>query len=928
MKYALFILSSLLNIGITFAQDPFWDTDFPTFPTSTYEDQNNTAFGMLDQTNYPSNHIYDRTDYISKVLDMDGNNTTDIINYDDWLTMYAEMQLAIQSITSLVPPVQEDVAVVWKRAKNRYEETDDAIIEGNLNIPIGIINYNYHKLKPNAIDDNLVFVDGESLKDTPGATENPFEQRRVFAATPMLDTVESQTLHFIVDADFYFQNTCPNWTSFRIDFDDGNGYQMVSAGNTYTINYASAGEKVFRFEMNCGGTVLRNEARLFIQAFLTVGGGGSSNSRIFDSPYDTKYDIQVGNLKAKLGIKFGCNNTARIIRKPILLVSGYNPFRLSSLNSFYGKYNGGAQLDDLVAKDFDIIVFRANRGADKTSNGSDLVEAAINYINDQKQLAGSNIENIVIGYSYGALIARLALARMEKDHFDNGGSFHHSKLYFSYEGEHQGANIPLGYQHAIDALQFEPAVLPICHFLLLDVDFISGVFLEGAQDADSKLAREILVTHHEQTGTPNSPASAPDPSRQVLLNQYDATVHQYTEADGYPSQTRNIALSKGASDATMFDFDAGEALYGFDRFFFTGVFNIRQRMRVRAVDGGTTVYQRQVARQFFFSSWKNMIDIRKTVPADEAPVDNANGSTLLVGSAAPWVMAICHATLFPTDFTSERDCFVPVYSALDIQNRTDFSDPYYDVRANELLFQNPLSDVNSFFGYPHLKYASPRDVTPFEAVFSMNENDLHSPKTDNEIPSIREFYKTEIQTDTIRLQNRRIGQYIFNYKADFEAINRIEVGEDITFLTPSGNVSIENNAEVKLRAGGAIVFEPGALVETGSVLDARIQTIPNCSSSISEEQNELQYSLSSLEFSQNDVESFEAVQVYPNPNQGSFTVQCDEEVEQIAIYNLSGKRIEFTRQNTTINTVAKDGIYVVEMLTKEGNTYYTKMIIQ
>lgn len=695
-----------------------------------------------------------------------------------------------------------------------YESTDDAIIEGNLTIPIGIIHYDYHKLKPNAIDDNLVYVDGESLKDTPGATENPFEQRRVFAATPMLDTVGSRTLHFLVDLDFYFQNTCPSWNNFRIDFDDGNGYQKVNSNTTYTINYLTGGDKIFRFEMTCGGTVLRNEARLFIVEELAVVEPPPTESA--NNFYDRVQDIQVGNLKAKLGIMYGCNNSARIIRKPILLMSGYNPFRLSSLKSFYGKYNGGAQLDDLIAKDFDIIIFRANRGADFTSNGADLVEEALQYINNQKQLSSSNIENIVIGYSYGALIARLALARMERDHFENGGPFHHSKLYFSYEGEHQGANIPLGYQHAIDALQFEPAVLPICHILLLDLDFISGVFLEGQQDADSRLAREILVTHHEQTGTPNSPDAAPDPSRQTLLNQYDATVHQYTDVDGYPTLIRNIALSKGASDGTMFNFDAGEALYGFDRFVFTGVFNIRQRMRVRAVDGGTTVYQRQVARQFFFSSWKNMIDIRRTVPADEAPVDNANGNTLQVGNIAPWVMAICHATLFPTDFTSAQDCFVPVYSALDIQNRTDFSDPYYDAVADDLLFTE--DDVeNDFYGYPHHENPTPRDVTLFEAVFVMNRNDLHSPGKDNGIPEIREFYRTEIQADTIRLQNRRIGQYINNYKADFEAVDRIEVGFDVTAITPNGNVSIENDAEVKLRAGGAIVFEPGALVEIGRV---------------------------------------------------------------------------------------------------------------
>lgn len=112
MKYFLYLFLLVSSATAALAQDPFWDTDFPTFPTSTYEDQNNTAFGMLDQTNYPSNRIYDRTDYISKILVMDGNNTTDIINYDDWLTMYAEMQLSKQDAIAEVPTIDEDAAEV------------------------------------------------------------------------------------------------------------------------------------------------------------------------------------------------------------------------------------------------------------------------------------------------------------------------------------------------------------------------------------------------------------------------------------------------------------------------------------------------------------------------------------------------------------------------------------------------------------------------------------------------------------------------------------------------------------------------------------------------------------------------------------------------------------------------------------------------
>ncbi|MEM8524352.1 MAG: T9SS type A sorting domain-containing protein [Bacteroidota bacterium] len=946
MKLPISLLLVLIS-SAAFAQNSFWDTDFPTFPVSTYEEQNNLVFGSLNPLNYPSKYIYDRTDYNSMVLQMNGNNLSDTINYDYWLAMYNEMLIAYQSSSEAIPPGQPETIDTWYSAKEVYDETEDAIIEGNLNIPIGIMNFDYHKLKPNALDDNLIFVDGESFKDSPGATENPFEQRKLFAAVPMLDTVESTTLHFKVDLSFYFRNDCTSWTSFKIDFDDGNGLQTVSAGNTYTVNYSNTGGKTLYFEMDCGGQILKNNAQIYIlPSFSSL-----SRSENEDFSYDEVVDLSANNVFGKLGVKYGCGNTQ--IRKPAIFVSGYNPyapfksdvsydvtiggvtfspFTYNDLENFYVKYNDGGLLDELQSKGYDICVFRANNGADSVANGAALLIDAIEYVNNEKAQNNSNHENIVVGFSYGAVIARVALATMEEDFFENNGSFHHSKLYVSYEGEHQGASIVLGYQHALESMVSNTLsnFIP-CSELLATADFIGTTFLEGSQLFDSHLGREILLNHPIATGTPNSPASGAHPKRQALIDKLENTNHLHTKVNGYPALMRNVGMSKGASDASMRNFDAGEILFRFDRGFNSPWFSTEQQMEIRSIDDGTRVFLRQKARRFIFGGWRNIIDEQFQVPNPEVPIENSNSSTIGNSNILGSTIKACAVSLNPDVHIKEDDAFVPVYSALDIRNRLP-NDPYYDVKANQLLFVEQGLE-NDFYGYPHINHNNPLSITPFEAIFILEENGDHSPGSDGEIPQIYRFFITEIQPDTLTIQNRRIGQYINDYETDFEARDYITLGRDITFQTAIGNASVENNGRVQLKAGRAITFEPGVSIELGSTLSTNIQSLAICSSNRNNNSRNTDKNSTSTIINQDLTSPSKSklnrkIQVFPNPNTGRFTIGSQQPIQKIELYDLTGK-LRFGINNVnTIETNDLKGIFLLKVTVENHEVFYEKIIIK
>ncbi|MEL6945372.1 MAG: 3-coathanger stack domain-containing protein, partial [Bacteroidota bacterium] len=357
----------------------------------------------------------------------------------------------------------------------------------------------------------------------------------------------------------------------------------------------------------------------------------------------------------------------------------------------------------------------------------------------------------------------------------------------------------------------------------------SILFQEGQQDFNSKLGKQMIINHFSQTGTPDNPSHGYHPDRQGLIDNFETTNHIHTKVNGYSVLTRNVAVSKGASDGTPRPYLEGESLFEFDksRNIANQIFGYRHRGTVRALDGDTRVFARQRARRLLLAPvWINIVNERYQVDATAEPIENSNSSTIDNASTVRLAMKASFGILDDGVIVTEvkdPDAFVPVYSALDIRNRTP-NDPYYDAKANNLLFTEP-NEPNEYFGYPHLKYQNPLSVTPFEAVLVIPQNGEHSQGNDSQIPQIKDFFLSEIQPVELKLQNRRIGELIINYDADFEASKKIIAGKDITFQTPIGNFVIENNSNVRMQAGESITFEPGFSVEIGSTLSADIQSL-------------------------------------------------------------------------------------------------------
>ena len=154
-------------------------------------------------------------------------------------------------------------------------------------------------------------------------------------------------------------------------------------------------------------------------------------------------------------------------------------------------------------------------------------------MNEQKQLNGSTLENVVVGESMGGLIARYALRTMEEDNED-----HDTRLYVSLDSPHRGANIPLGVQYGAR------------HIPHINVGFSTlelweyfdnngwGNLLAGEEFVKSNVARQMLIYQ--------TPDNFSNQTGSSLVSSEYANFYDEYHALGDPTECYTIYSSNGS----------------------------------------------------------------------------------------------------------------------------------------------------------------------------------------------------------------------------------------------------------------------------------------------------------------------------------------------------------------------------------------------
>ncbi|MGV6828700.1 MAG: T9SS type A sorting domain-containing protein [Flavobacteriales bacterium] len=232
------------------------------------------------------------------------------------------------------------------------------------------------------------------------------------------------------------------------------------------------------------------------------------------------------------------DNVDGILDKPIILLDGFDPGDTRDFDSLYATldFNGGNLADTLRDEGFDLVALNAplyttegkdiDGGADYIQRNAMVLIELINQINAQKV---GNEELVIIGPSMGGLIARYALSYMEQNSIE-----HQTRLYISFDSPHLGANIPVSFQYLIN-------------YFAKSQDNPDA---QAAIDAslNSPASKEMLIDHYlghlaagsdfEQDPNLLLPIGAPN-FRDAFQAELDAL--------GFPQNVRNVAMVNGSN---------------------------------------------------------------------------------------------------------------------------------------------------------------------------------------------------------------------------------------------------------------------------------------------------------------------------------------------------------------------------------------------
>lgn len=516
----------------------------------TYKTEINAKFAGLDKTKVPTKLLINQAMEFAELSDYSGVFTTTNLTTKGKLTnIYNTLLMSrVQtSVTGLISP-------------NAFKTNWDNLRAPNKIVLSGLY-FKYNKFKSNAypnflVNNNDVITD----KYVNGVWQNPYTDQQVFAVASPILVYKSLSLQVTLPASLWYTNQASSVQSIAIDFGNGAGYQAMTLGQIRTINYTSAGTYEWKYKLTLtNAQVLYSHSKLKIdiptlaspptsnnsiaQSFQTSNNLSSSQAIITPPPPANCTTVVTHNF---IGTRqyLGAANSATLqidyhqddclIHDPLIVVEGFDSGLLGVENLFgdvdYFKFKnsitafGGYNLYNEVFNNKDIIYINFNNSRDDLKRNAYLVEDIINWVNNQKTLAGSTTPNVVLGQSMGGVIARYALRDMEVLN-----QTHQTNLFISHDAPQQGANIPVGIQYFARHLADQFIATPVGDYNI-SVDGGNNISIADIQNLlNSQGTKQLLSNYIDNSFTLNND----------VFNSFQSELHSL----GYPIQTRNIAIS-------------------------------------------------------------------------------------------------------------------------------------------------------------------------------------------------------------------------------------------------------------------------------------------------------------------------------------------------------------------------------------------------
>lgn len=472
--------------------------------------------------------LYDRVFAVSKATQL----KTDHLSSANFLQVYHEIQRA--DFLGRLP----ELSVVQKKA-------DEGFIHNY--VPLSLLITDFENIKPESLENGQITRNAKDLYQINGSESNVYEKHQLSLLAPIVARTKDRNVRFLLSRDLVFNTTNRVVSSIKVE--QGSTWKDIDNDEFFTLNFPENGSHTVRYKIQfTNGDVLSQSFVINVQyqkRAEEATGSKAFQPNVVTSissviPYKGYGESTAFTGKGEYEIFMGNDG---VLDKPIILVDGFDPGDTRNTAGIYQmlSYGSGQNLGDQIRQQgYDIIVL--NFPIYTRPDGTTIIDGGVDYIQRNAMILvellkqvnaqkSGNVKNVVIGPSMGGLISRYALRYMEQNAMNPD-----TRVYLSFNSPHLGANVPLGFQHLFNYMGYGP---------LGDVTMqqvVNGMLKSPA-------AREMLLDHFEGH---LKPANATEFDPALLLPagapNYRDVFQSELNAMGFPTSTRNVAISNGAGN--------------------------------------------------------------------------------------------------------------------------------------------------------------------------------------------------------------------------------------------------------------------------------------------------------------------------------------------------------------------------------------------
>lgn len=601
-------------------------------------------------------------------------------------------------------------------------------------VPLGILITDFEKINSAATENGDLFLGSNNQFQLKPNAQNAFTKHSINLISPLLPKAKSNQVSFILKDELIFNTTDRVIQNIAIQTNGEETWKTISRNSPFRIDFETAGKQIVncKIQFANGETIIQSFVINIESQSIAVAHRNSQNnfqpnaitSITATIPYQG-FD-ETAPFFGQGEYEIFPDTVDGILDKPVFVVDGFDPGDSNTIPLFYASlnYGSGQNLADYLRNlGFDIVLVNfptytrpstttvVDGGVDFIQRNAFVLVEVINQINAQKV---GNQKNVVIGPSMGGLISRYALRYMEMNALN-----HDTRLYISFDSPHQGANVPIGFQHLFNYMAYGPlgsaAVQPIVDGLI-----------------KSPAARQMLIDHmegHLQSGSAFEFNTASASLVPTGAPNYRTAFQNELNTMGFPATVRNVSISNGAGNGTMNYSPNFEVMN--HTFNVTSTQRAIINLRFTPAASQTNQVSRFRGQQWFFvwiTGYESLAESKS--PSDTDGLDSAPGGRFDMGGFEADLGTDPLLTEFFTNLNADYFTFIPTWSSMAISNNNNLYSPVTGTSATPFVASSiptvnenhvTLSQTNVTFALNEIINGALTTTTPvFETLWIKN----------------------------------------------------------------------------------------------------------------------------------------------------------------------------------------------------------------